>query len=95
MLHRKAIVVQIHFNLTRSGVTRGLSQGGQTLLRGARWPPFGNAIISSQKFTLHIYGHGRRKGGQGPPWIFKISATKCCFVSFEWEKSNFTTFVKI
>jgi len=34
-----------------SGVTRGLSQGEQTLLRGAHWPPFGNAIIISTKFT--------------------------------------------
>jgi len=30
-----------------SGVTRGLSQGGQTLLKGAHRPPFANAIISS------------------------------------------------
>ena len=36
---------------TGSGATRSLSQGGETLLKGAHWPPFGNAIISSQKFT--------------------------------------------
>jgi len=38
-----------------SGVTRGFSQGRQTLLKGAHWPPFGNAIISSQKFTYIRY----------------------------------------
>ena len=25
-------------------------------------------------------------------WILKISAKKGCFLSFEWEKLNFTTF---
>jgi len=30
--------------------------------------------------------------GRGAPWILKISAKKCCFLSFEWEKTNFTTF---
>ena len=69
--------------------------GGRTLLKGAHWPRFRNAIINSQIFTygsLHIYGHGRRKGGPRPPWILKMSAQKGHFLSFEWEKSNFTTF---
>ena len=51
-----------------------------------------------------ICNHGRRKGWHGalsPPWsleisakkkISKISAKKGCFLSFEWEKTNFTTF---
>jgi len=26
------------------------------------------------------------------PWILKFSAKEGCFLSFEWEKSNFTTF---
>jgi len=38
-----------------SGVTRSLSQGGQALLKGAHWPPFGNGIIISQKFTCFTY----------------------------------------
>jgi len=29
--------------------------------------------------------------GQGSTWILKISV-KGCFLSFEWEKLNFTTF---
>jgi len=33
---------------------------------------------------------GRR---QGTPLILKISAKQGCFRSFEWEKTNFTTFV--
>ena len=33
----------------------GLSLGVQTLLKGAHWPPFGNAIISYQKFTYTPY----------------------------------------
>jgi len=39
----------------RSDVTRGLIQWGQTLLKGAHCPPFGNAIIISQKFTYITY----------------------------------------
>ena len=31
------------------------------------------------------------KGGQGLPRILKISAKKGCFLSFEWDKPNFTT----
>jgi len=30
--------------------------------------------------------------GALPPWILKVSAKKVFFLSFEWEKSNFTTF---
>jgi len=39
--------------------------------------------------------HGRRKEsrmGQGLPCILKISTKKGCFLSVEWEKTNFTTF---
>jgi len=25
-------------------------------------------------------------------WIFELSAKKGCFLSFEWEKTNFTSF---
>jgi len=35
---------------------------------------------------------GRRKGRPWHPWILKISAKKGCFLSFEWEKTSFTTF---
>ena len=37
---------------------------------------------------------GVGRGGRGAlgPWILKISAKKGCFRSFEWEKSNLTTF---
>ena len=58
-----------HFvRLTIGGVTRGLSQGGQTLLKGAHGPPFGNAIISCQKFTYitYIWACASEGGVQGP-----------------------------
>jgi len=32
------------------------------------------------------------QGGLAPLWILKISAQKGCFLIFEWEKTNFTTF---
>jgi len=32
------------------------------------------------------------QGGQGPPWILKSLAKNGCFLDFEREKSNFTTF---
>jgi len=35
---------------------------------------------------------GVGRWGRGHPWILKISAKKGCFLSFEWEKTNFTTF---
>jgi len=51
----------------------------------------------SVMFNVKCYAreYGRRKGGAGgtrPPWILKISAKKGCFLSFEWEKTNFTAF---
>jgi len=40
-----------------------------------------------------VCDHGCRKGGRGVvPWILKSSAKKGCFLSFEWEKPNFTAF---
>jgi len=45
--------------------------------------------------TMLHTGNGRQKGGGGflsSPWIFKITGTEGCFLSFEWEKTNFTTF---
>ena len=43
--------------------------------------------------TVSDSEHGRRKGSLGLPWILKISTIKKgCFLSFEWEKTNFTTF---
>jgi len=40
--------------------------------------------------------HGRRRGGGqvglDPNWILKFIAKKSCFLSFEWEKTNFITF---
>jgi len=47
------------------------------------------------EWLLFQFIHGRRKGGQGrakPPLDFKIFSKKYCFLSFEREKSNFTTF---
>jgi len=35
---------------------------------------------------------GRGRTGTLVPWILKISVKKGCFLSFEWEKSNLTTF---
>jgi len=37
---------------------------------------------------------GVGRGGRGAllPWILKFSTKKGCFLSFEKEKSNFTTF---
>jgi len=35
---------------------------------------------------------GVGRGGARAPWVLKISAKKGCFLSFEWEKTNFTTF---
>jgi len=40
-------------NTLPSDVTRGLSQGGQTLLKWPHWPPFANAIMSSLKNQIH------------------------------------------
>jgi len=40
--------------LDYSGVTRGLSQEGKTYPKGAHWPPFGHAIISSPKLIYVI-----------------------------------------
>ena len=36
--------------------------------------------------------HGPRKGRPCPTLDFEISEKIGCFLSFEWEKSNFTTF---
>jgi len=48
---RRLISELIAIAISINSVTRGLSQGGKTLLMGAHWTPFGNAIISSQIFT--------------------------------------------
>ena len=32
------------------------------------------------------------QGGQGPLLDFEIFSKKGCFLSFEWEKTNFTSF---
>jgi len=37
------------------------------------------------------YSHGHRKGGL-PSWTLKFLAQKGCFLSFEWEETNFTNF---
>ena len=37
--------------------------------------------------------HGRRKGGFGHPLDFENFIKKSYFLNFEWEKTNFTTFV--
>jgi len=44
--------------------------------------------VSFTDFELQTWAS---EGGQGGHWIWKISA-KGCFLSFEWEKTNFTTF---
>jgi len=35
---------------------------------------------------------GGWQGGPCPPLDFQMFTKKGCFLSFEWEKSNFTTF---
>jgi len=35
---------------------------------------------------------GKGAKGSRPPWILKISVKKDCFLSFKFEKRNFTTF---
>jgi len=37
-------------------------------------------------------GVGMEAWGSWHPWILKILAKKGWFLSFEWEKTNFTTF---
>jgi len=37
-------------------------------------------------------GGARGAGGRCSPWVLKFIAKKECFLSFEWEKTNFTTF---
>jgi len=37
-------------------------------------------------------GIGRGGRRDLAPWILTFSAKKGCFLSFEWEKTNFTTF---
>jgi len=54
-------------------------------------------VAAKQGVQAHCFitmGVGRKgAGGAWPPWILKISAKKGCFLNFEWEKKNFTTFV--
>ena len=53
---------------------------------------------ASQQLKLmeKSFSQGRRKWGarrdSAPAWILTFSEKKGCFLSFEWEKSNFTTF---
>jgi len=53
-------------------------------------------FINRQKIgapaNILVNNHGRRNGGACPHWILKISAKKGCFLSFEGEIPNFTTF---
>ena len=43
-------------------------------------------------YDLRTWASEGGQEGLDPPWILKISATKGCFPSLEWEKTNFTTF---
>jgi len=55
--------------------------------------PLNRGCIQRQLYTAcNTWRHGRRKGGTFPPWFLQISAKKGCFRSFEYEKTNFTTF---
>jgi len=52
-------------------------------------------MVSLFTYTTYIITMGVGRGAVGakaPPWILKFSAKKGCFISFEWEKTNFTTF---
>jgi len=53
-------------------------------------------LVTTVKLTfpacLIIIVRSLRRKGEGPPWILKILAEKDCFLSFEWEKTRFTTF---
>jgi len=40
-------------------------------------------------------GVGRGAGGPRPPLHFENFSKKGCFLSFEWEKINFTTFAPL
>ena len=53
-----------------------------------------NVLSTETTITPSNHWHGCRKGGMGSwhSWILKILAKKDCFFSFEWEKTNFTTF---
>jgi len=52
-----------------------------------------HTVDSSQKSHLRRlhFRSWASKGQQRPPWILKMSAKKGSFLSFEWEKTNFTT----
>jgi len=58
-------------------------------------PLLTNSFIFSSDpyFYVNVWAS---EGGAGRslalPWILKFSAKKGCFPSFEWDKSNFTTF---
>jgi len=52
--------------------------------------PLKQVVNCFTKLTNTAMSVGR--GALTPPWILKFSAKKGCFLSFEREKSNFTTF---
>jgi len=50
---------------------------------------------ASNSHILQHQGPWVSEGGSGGlflPWVSNISANKVYFLSFEWEKTNFTTF---
>jgi len=64
-----------------------------TLWRNSRHPRFlRSAPFPVREETLDVWAS---EGGGLLPWISKISVKKGCFVSFKWEKTNFTTFAPL
>jgi len=44
-------------------------------------------------YLHYIHNHGSRKGAEGNLIIsYKMFSKNDCFLSFEWEKGNFTIF---
>ena len=46
----------------------------------------------SGKGVKYPWASEKGAGGPKPPWILKSFAKKGCFLGFQWEKTNFTTF---
>jgi len=49
-------------------------------------------LVKRRSDNVGYMGVGRGGAGRGraPPLEFEIFSKKCCFLSFEWEKANFT-----
>jgi len=68
-------------------------RGVKFLTDSNRWNVNGKPHIVRQMLK-NTEPTGRRKREQGSlsPWILKMLAKIGCFLSFEWDKTKFTTF---